>query len=67
VNLAIAARARYLVTWDRDLLDLMDESLPEGQAFRTAYADLLILNPPELLRAQRTAEGARESEPGSVP
>jgi putative PIN family toxin of toxin-antitoxin system len=49
VNLALAAGARYLVTWDRDLLDLMDEERPEGQAFRSAYPGLRIVSPPTLL------------------
>ena len=45
VNLAIATHA-YLVTWDRDLLDLMDDS-----DFRRLYPELTILDPVALLRA----------------
>lgn len=67
VDLAIAAGARYLVTWDRDLLDLMDESLPEGRAFRAQYLELRILNPPDFLRAMRAAEAAPGPESGPVP
>lgn len=50
LNLAIAAGARYLVTRDRDLLDLMDRSRPEGEAFRARFPDLLILDPVSFLR-----------------
>jgi predicted nucleic acid-binding protein len=50
VNLAIAAEARYLVTWDRDLLALADASRPEGREFQAAYAALRIVTPSELLR-----------------
>ncbi len=30
INLALAAAASYVVTWDKDLLDLMDETQAEG-------------------------------------
>jgi predicted nucleic acid-binding protein len=56
VNLALAAAVRHLVTWDRDLLDLMGESSAEGQAFRAAHPDLRIVSPPSLLRELRPAE-----------
>jgi putative PIN family toxin of toxin-antitoxin system len=39
VNLALAAGARYLVTWDRDLLDLMEDN-PAGIDFRKRFPDL---------------------------
>jgi putative PIN family toxin of toxin-antitoxin system len=53
INLAIAADASYLVTWDRDLLDLMDD-----ERFRQQVPHLTILEPPALLRLfpQDTAE-----------
>src|SRR2546430_838083 len=37
LNLAIEANARWLVTHDRDLLDLMDEVRPEAQSFRASH------------------------------
>lgn len=40
LNLALAAEARYLVTRDRDLLDLADNS-----AFQSRCTQLLILDP----------------------
>lgn len=50
LNLAIAAKARYLVTWDNDLLDLMNEAVAEGQDFRQRFPDLTILDPVAFLR-----------------
>jgi putative PIN family toxin of toxin-antitoxin system len=45
LNLAIAAAADYLVTSDKDMLDLMQDV-----AFRTRYPALTILDPVALLR-----------------
>jgi predicted nucleic acid-binding protein len=45
INLALASSAAYLVTWDKDLLDLMDD-----QGFRLQFPQLTILEPPALLR-----------------
>jgi putative PIN family toxin of toxin-antitoxin system len=45
LNLAIAADADYLVTWDKDLLDLMQDA-----GFRAQYPRLTILNPVALLQ-----------------
>jgi putative PIN family toxin of toxin-antitoxin system len=45
LNLAIAVDADYLVTWDKDLLDLM-----QAAGFRAQYPRLTILNPVALLR-----------------
>jgi len=50
LNLAIAAQASYLVTRDRDLLDLMADT-----GFRQRFPDLQILEPPEFLRALKVA------------
>jgi predicted nucleic acid-binding protein len=41
LNLAIAAKASFLVSRDNDLLDLMKDD-----AFRKAYPDLAIVDPP---------------------
>jgi uncharacterized protein len=46
LNLALAANADYLVTWDKDMLDLMQDD-----GFRTQYPQLIILNPVTLLQA----------------
>ncbi len=45
INLAIAAGAKYLVTRDLDLLDLMKDD-----SFRQRFPALLILEPPAFLR-----------------
>jgi len=46
VNLALATGAQYLVSRDRDLLDLMSVA-----DFRQRYPALNILDPPAFLRA----------------
>jgi putative PIN family toxin of toxin-antitoxin system len=48
LDLAIASGAKYLATWDKDLLDLMGD-----EDFRKRFPELTILQPPELLRALR--------------
>lgn len=45
INLALDRGAAYLVTWDQDLLDLMDDGELSG-----LFPELTILNPPGLLR-----------------
>jgi putative PIN family toxin of toxin-antitoxin system len=45
INLAVASDASYLVTWDRDLLDLMGDD-----GFRQRFPSLTILEPTALLR-----------------
>ncbi len=59
VNLAIETKAEYIVSWDNDLLNLMDDSNPEGRLFRTHFPDLKIVTPPVLLK--ECAEDRRES------
>src|SRR5438046_2790045 len=53
LNLAVAFGASYLVSRDRDLLDLM-----EDEAFRQAFPDLVILDPVELLRMLAAEESS---------
>jgi putative PIN family toxin of toxin-antitoxin system len=60
VNLAIAARAQYLISRDRDLLDLMDE-----ENFRQRFPGLTILDPAAFLEAVgRQAQPERSTRPG---
>jgi len=54
LNAAIEAGAEFLVTRDRDLLDLMDGNTREGRDFRTRFPRLTILNPVEFLKALET-------------
>jgi putative PIN family toxin of toxin-antitoxin system len=50
VNLALITNARYLVTYDKDLLDLMRET-EEGRDFRHRFPHLQILGPLAFLEA----------------
>jgi len=50
INLAIAAKAQYLVSRDLDLLDLMNETLPAGNDFIRRFPKLRIINPIAFLR-----------------
>ncbi len=43
VNLALVANARYLVSRDQDLLDLVNPSLPASASFRSRYPLLKIM------------------------
>jgi putative PIN family toxin of toxin-antitoxin system len=49
IDLALAAKARYLVSRDNDLLDLM-----EDEGFRRQYPNLAIIDPVTLLRELAT-------------
>jgi putative PIN family toxin of toxin-antitoxin system len=51
VNLALATGADYLVSWDNDLLDLMDARRSEGRDFQQRFPSLKIVNPPGFLRS----------------
>ena len=53
VNLALATDARFIVTWDNDLLDLMKEGNADGEALKAQAPDLIIITPPELLQILR--------------
>jgi putative PIN family toxin of toxin-antitoxin system len=53
LNLAIVANAKYLVSRDNDLLDLMSAEDLEAQAFRQRYSTLTILDPVAFLRRLR--------------
>ena len=61
INLAIHVKAKYLVTRDRDLLDLMEPRLPEGRSFRQRFPDLKILDPVAFVR-ELTVEPAPAPE-----
>jgi predicted nucleic acid-binding protein len=51
INLAIAAGARFLVTWNgRHLTYLMRQDTPEGVDFCARYPDLKIIDPPAFVR-----------------
>jgi putative PIN family toxin of toxin-antitoxin system len=50
VNLAIVARAKYLVSYDKDLLDLMKGETESGRDFQRRYPMLKIVEPLAFLR-----------------
>ncbi len=52
LNLALCVNAKYLVTWDKDMLDLM-----QNEGFRTQHPQLTILNPVALLQALTPPSG----------
>lgn len=54
LNLAIAADARYLVTRDHDLLDLMSLEDESSVNFRAAYPTIAILEPAVFLERIKT-------------
>ncbi len=49
LNLAIAVEAQYLVSRDRDLLDLATASSPEGRLLRELAPRLAIMDPESFL------------------
>ncbi len=50
INLAIAVGAEFIVTNDKDLLDLMSDAGPDGTALRRLCPNLRIVTPAQLLR-----------------
>ena len=61
INLAIVAKADYIVSRDNDLLDLMDEGRKDGCDFRARFPLLTILDPVTFLK--RIAPPAGSNEP----
>ena len=49
INLAIEAAAPYLVSDDKDLLDLMDPASVAGQDFRSRYPSVHVVSPSTFL------------------
>jgi putative PIN family toxin of toxin-antitoxin system len=50
LNLALEAGAQFLVTRDRDLLDLMRWDTEEGRDFQSRFRELRILDPAAFIR-----------------
>ena len=53
INLAVAANAAYIVSRDRDLLDLMSGYSDDCKEFRQRFRPLKVIEPLELLRLAR--------------
>lgn len=49
INVAIAVNAHYVVSRDKDLLDLRSERTPQGSLFKARFPTIEILEPTELL------------------
>lgn len=60
INLAIEYVADYIVTRDRDLLDLMTDHTDEAKDFRQKYRHLKIVDPVEFLRIVREMDVGME-------
>ena len=54
INLALAAGANRIVTWDQHLLGLMDPTCEDGRDFQTRFAGIRIVRPPEFLAELRS-------------
>lgn len=50
INLAVAAGADFIVSRDRDLLDLMTSHADECKEFRQRFRPLKVIEPAELLK-----------------
>ena len=62
VNLAIAAEAKYLVTRDRDLLDLARPEAAQAVELKDKAPDLRILTPEDLHSELQREQGVRVSD-----
>lgn len=58
INLAIEAKADYLVSRDKDLLDLMTDTSVDGKEFRQKSRPLKIVEPIEFLQIIENQESA---------
>lgn len=56
VNLAVEAKADYIVSRDNDLLDLMTDFTDEAKEFRQRFRPLKVVEPIEFLQIIKTIE-----------
>lgn len=56
INLAVAARADYIISRDRDLLDLMTGHSDECKEFRQRFRTLRVIEPVEFLKLLEESE-----------
>lgn len=54
VDLAVAAKASFIVSQDKDLLELRDRASERARDFLARFPDLSILTPPEALQLVRS-------------
>lgn len=62
LNLAVAVQAAYLVSRDKDLLDLMTGHSDEGKDFRRRFRPLKIIEPVEFLKTVMPEETSAPKE-----
>ena len=67
LDLAIAAKAHFLVTRDNDLLDLEDAEDAEGQKVRGLCPGLRIIDPASFLRSMLPKQQAPETSSPKTP
>lgn len=60
INLAVAANAEFIVSRDRDLLDLMTGHADECKEFRQRFRPLRVIEPAEFLKLLEAGERAGE-------
>jgi putative PIN family toxin of toxin-antitoxin system len=61
INLAVEARAAFLVSRDKDLLDLMTTQTTEAKQFRQRFRPLRVIEPLEFLKELRKLESANSA------
>lgn len=59
LDLAAAAGVNYLVAWDKDLLDLMDDPGSDAQTFRARCPNVTILDPVAFLSSLPVRDAER--------
>ena len=59
INLAVEAKADYIVSHDNDLLDLMTYHTTEAKVFRQKFRPLKVIEPLEFLKEVRTLQSER--------
>ena len=55
VDVALAINAKLIISRDRDLLDLMDETSADGTDFKRKFPDLQVLDPVQFLALIRAS------------
>jgi putative PIN family toxin of toxin-antitoxin system len=63
VNLALATESRLIVSRDKDLLSLMDQTRVEGRDFHARFPALRLLDPVEFLQELDRSRRRSSSEP----
>jgi putative PIN family toxin of toxin-antitoxin system len=56
INLAVEAGADFIISRDRDLLDLMTDHTNEGKEFRQRFRSLRVIEPVEFLKLLEESE-----------